>query len=467
MIPFPISSAPGAKPQEGGGRLINCYAEKTEPGARAPVVWKRSPGLRQKLFITGHSHLRGAILVSSTLILILDSRAYNTTSVFSQSNLGALSGSARVTVAKNNAGTPNIVCVTENGAFNLFTGSAPTSFADSDLPQPNSVCDIDGYLIFSIADGRIFATGLNAVTVASNSFTTEQGLSLRRVVKFRGELFAFGDKWTGLYRNAGTSPFPLERQFTIPRGICGTHAIAGWEEGWTNDLIWVGEDSVVYRMNGYTPEPISTPDVVRSIETATSRSLLEASVYMHNGNAFWVLTSPGEWTWEYNQTTKNWNERKSFNDEDWRLSCTVWAFDQWLSGDRATGKLFKIDGTYFREADDPLILELQTGIVANFPAKLGAPRVDFDITAAVGLADGENPVQTDPVVQISWSDDGGYSFNNPVNRAIGGEGESIRNVTVLRTGVSKAKGRRYKLRVSDPVHVGIMGGQTAASQRGP
>lgn len=467
-IPFPITSAPGIKAQEGGGRLINCYAEKTEPGARQPVIWKRSPGLLEQMTASSHTHLRGAILVGSTLLLVMDDRVYSTTSAFTAggTNLGTLSGTTRVTIAKNNAATPNIIAVTENGAFNLFTASTPSAFVDGDLPQPNSVCSLDGYLIFSIADGRIFSTDLNSVSVSTSSYTTEQGLLLRRVVNFRGEVFAFGDKWTGVYRNAATSPFPLERRtFTIPRGICGTHAIAGFEEGWANDLIWVGEDNVVYRMNGYTPEPISTPDIVRAVETCADRSLLEASVYMHNGNAFWVLTSPGEWTWEYNRSTQNWNERQSFNTDDWRMSATVWAFDQWLAGDRDTGKIFKISPTYFKEANDPLIVELQTGIVANFPAKLGAPRADFDITAAVGLAAGEDPTQTTPEVQISWSDDGGYSYGNPVNREMGGEGEATKNVTILRTGVSKAKGRRFKLRISDPVHVGIMGGQMVVGQR--
>jgi len=50
-IPFPLSSFPGANPQEGAGRLINCYAEPlgeaSKPSAPAPVVWRGSAGLSQ------------------------------------------------------------------------------------------------------------------------------------------------------------------------------------------------------------------------------------------------------------------------------------------------------------------------------------------------------------------------------------------------------------------------------------
>ena len=33
-VPFPVTSAPGARPQESAGRLINAYAVKTEQGVQ-------------------------------------------------------------------------------------------------------------------------------------------------------------------------------------------------------------------------------------------------------------------------------------------------------------------------------------------------------------------------------------------------------------------------------------------------
>lgn len=457
--------------QEGGGRLINCYAEKTGETARFPVIWRRCGGLRQLVSIASHIHLRGAILQASTVLLVLDTRVYSLTvsaGVYTATNLGALAGTDPVTVAKNNASTPDIVAVSPaEGAFNLFLASAPTSFADADLPQPVSVCSLDGYFIFPIGDGRIFASQLNSVSVASNSNTTEQGLANRRGVTFRGEYFNFGDKWCGVYRDAGTSPFPLERKFTIPRGICGTNAIAGWEPGWANELIWVGEDSVVYKLNGYTPGPISTADVARDIEAAGQagdHSLLEASVYMDGGHAFWALTYPGNWTWTYNNTTGNWAERESYGRDDWRGSQTIKAFNQWIVGDRTTGKIFGIDPAVRNEGDDPLVMMLRSGCAANFPSRIAIPRADFDFTAGVGIAGG-SATQVDPKVQIRWSLDGGASFGNPVLRSLGAQGEYSRKCTVNRGGMSRGKGVVYELLISDQVHASFMGGQFAAEPR--
>lgn len=471
-IPVPVSSSPGVRPQEGAGRLLNCFAEKTEAGARFPVLWKRCAGMRQVLNIAGHSHFRGAILVGATLIVAMDNRAYTVTVTagsFSAVNEGALAGDEPITVAKNNAATPNIVCVTENGCLNLFTSGAPTNFADADLPQPNSVAELNGYFLWTIGDGRIFASALNAVTVATNSFTTEQSFSgLLRGVTFKGEFYAFGRTGIGVYKDIGASPFPLQRQFAIEKGIVGTHAVAGWEDRWIGELIWVGDDNIVYRLNGYTPEPVANDDVTRDISDAVlagDGALLEATVYMQGKHAFWRLTYPGNWTWDYNATTKNWNERESFNRDDCRASGSVHAFNRWLLGDRTTGKLFSVDDAYTREGDDPLIYEIYTGIAANFPARIAIPRADFDFTAAVGMADGEDPIQTNPTVLIRWSLDGGYTWGSFVQRKLGMQGQGNKAVTVQRIGLTSGKGVRFHFKISDPVHVGFMGGQIPTDVR--
>ena len=56
-VPFPVTSSPGARPQEGAGRLINAYAIKTEQGAATPLKWMRSPGLRQLTAAAGSGPL--------------------------------------------------------------------------------------------------------------------------------------------------------------------------------------------------------------------------------------------------------------------------------------------------------------------------------------------------------------------------------------------------------------------------
>jgi len=466
-IVFPPSSAPGTRPQESGGRLINAYAEKTQVGAPSQIIIRRSSGLVRVATAADPSiHTRGFLDIGTEALWILNNRVVKFNSAFTVTDVGALSGTEPVTVARNNAATPNNVVVTSTGAFNLFSGSVPTAFADSDLPaSPTSVCDFDGYFVFSYGDGRIFASDLNSVAVSALSFNTEQGLFIRRVVRHSGRLYAFGDKWTGVYRDAGTSPFPFAREVVIPRGIAGTHAIAGWETGWANELLWAGDDFIVYKLEGYTPVPISSDDVSRDIQAAVlagDRSLIEAFVYMYNKNAFWVLSCHDRWTWEYNLSTGEWNERKSYNRDNWKGMKTIRMFDRWLIGDEYSGELYEISGSYFLEGSDPLIWHVESGVLSSFPRGMVVPRASFNCTTGVGNFAGVE----DPKIEISWSLDGGYHYGDPVIRRLGGPGQTNSHPYILSGGLSKGQGVRYRLRVSDPVHVGLSGGVIEVEQRG-
>lgn len=466
-IIFPPSSAPGTRLQESGGRLKNCFAEKTPTGAPSTIIHRRSPGL-ERVALAGHVHTRGFLDIGTEAIWILNERAIKINSAYVITDLGALSGTDPVTMARNNAVTPNNVVVTSLGCFNLFSASPPTAFADADLPTtPTSVCEFHGYFAWSFADGRLFASDLNSVSVSALSLNTEQGLLGRRVVSYAGRLYYFGDKWTAVYRDAGTSPFPFAREVTIPRGIVGTHAVAGWEYGWANQLIFAGDDFCVYQLNGYTPTLISNDDVSRDIQAAVlagNRNLIEAYVYMFGKNAFWVLSCHDMWTWEYNLATGEWNERVSHNKLNWKGMKSLRKFDQWLIGDEYTGELYKVSGSYFLDGTDPLIWEVESGAIVDFPMGSVAHRASFHMTAGVG--DYVSPGASDPKVAVSWSLDGGYSFGDPVIRSLGGPGQSKSHPYVLNCGLSKGQGLRYRLRVSDPVHVGLMGGIVEIEQRG-
>lgn len=48
-VPWPVSTSPGQRPQEGAGRLINVFAEPRgvdSSGNPLGVVWHRVPGVR-------------------------------------------------------------------------------------------------------------------------------------------------------------------------------------------------------------------------------------------------------------------------------------------------------------------------------------------------------------------------------------------------------------------------------------
>lgn len=469
-IPFPQSSAPGVRPQDGAGRLINAYCEVT-PSTPPRPVWRRVPGLAQRLLIDAHSHCRGMMMgPSDTLMIALDNRLYSVTksgTVYTAGNRGVLNGTDLVTMARNNkAGTPDMVVVTADGAFNMTVGGAPTSFADADLPQPNSVVFFKGYFIFTSRDGRLFSTGLNAVTVDALAFqrTDFRSDDLLRAVAFGDMLFAFGTASCEVYRDVGSSPFPLAFTTAIPRGLLAPFAVAGFEEGWASALIWAADDGVIYRLNGSTPERISTPAVERAIEALADKSTLAASVYMASGHPVWCLSSPS-WTWCYDVSTGWWHERKSYGFDRWRASCSVRAWGEWLAGDNTTGALYAVTEASQGEHTSPLVWTIESDRVTAFPGRIATPRTDFMFSTGVGIAPGSAPMQTAPRVSVSYSNDGGFVWSDPVLRELGPQGTPQQRVMMTRTGIAGPNGKRWRVSGSDAVPVSFHGAEMAAQPR--
>lgn len=474
-IPWPLSTSPGSNPQESAGRLINCRAEPLGDTGSSKVLWRRVPGLT-RFSNTSYITPRGSLLVVNLVYQALKDKLITIDSAGVETLVGTLSGSGRVTFARNNAGTPQVACVTENGAFQL-TPVSVVAWADADLPQPNSVCFQDGYFFFTIGDRRCFATGLNAITVDSSCFITVQSRSsdtLLRGIAYKGLLFLFCSSSCEIWNDtANAAPaFPYSRMAVIDRGLIGASAIAGWEDGF-GKLCWVADDNGVYRFDGsLQPEKVSPPDLDALIAAVTDKTTLVAGCYVHSGKSIWHLSSP-DWTWEFNINTEKWNERESFMAGNnttgaysrGRLDGGINAFGKWLVGDYQTGDMLYVDDTNYTEVDQPLRMRMESGPVQDFPNRLRVARADFDWATGVGIASGSAPMQTAPQVGISWSNDDGQTWGNPLLRPLGEMGNSKRRVTVLNTGQTTHQGRRWRMDVSDAVYGSFMSATQSADPR--
>jgi hypothetical protein len=466
-IPFPLSSAPGASPQESAGRLINCYAEplgkdiEFKKGMAPPaVVWRKSPGLT--LFgASGQTGFRGQILVDNTLYAAWNNKVSKFTSGGVETLLtGTMTGTEKVFFARNNKTTPDVVCVAPGtGAFTV-TSTAVSAFADVDVGAPNSVCFMDSFFIFTYGDGTLQASGQNDVTINTLDKTKAQSKpgGLTRAVPFNGQLVALGPAFGEVYNNtANATGFPFTRSYVLQRGLLSPYAIAGHEDGFGSALIWVADDNSVVKHNG-TPNPlkISPPDLERLIAGVSDKTTLEASVYIAQGHPKWVISCP-TFTWEFDLGSQKWNERASYLQTRWRAIGGCYAFGKWIMGDTQAGQLIYVDPTNYAEVSDPLVFHLESGPVQHFPNRTKVARADFDFVTGVGIATGVDPTQTDPSVGISWSQDLGVTWGNELVRKLGRQATPTR-VTMLRTGMTGVMGRRWRLISSDAVYLGFLGG---------
>jgi hypothetical protein len=464
-IPFPTTTAKDTPALGGIGRMVNVIMEQLPNGM---INRKRAPGLTQFTQSVGNAtHCRGMILANDNALLVI----YNgfcelVDSLGVSTALGPVNGSAIVTVARNKATTPDIVCVTNGTVYRLTTTGAPAPYPDPNVGVPNSVCFGDGYFFFTYASGlcrssAINGTAINLLDVIQvNSSPTE----LLRGVFHAQTLFLFNkatiEAWTNTANPVG---FPFSRSAVIPRGLLSQNAVAGFEAGFPATLIFVGSDHIVYLMQGYSPVRISTSDIERRIQNVNDDTTLRASVYMSEGHAIWQLTSE-DFTFTYDVTNSCWTERKSDGQDFSRIECGMFAFGNWLVGDYATGKIGLVDANTFTEYGTTLTWSIDSLETRTFPRQMIVTRGDFNFVMGTGVIP---PNETyDPVTQyasfpqvaISWSDDGGATFGFPVLRGLGAIGITGNAVTVLRAGQTYRQGRVWKLSVSDPVYCGLLSG---------
>lgn len=469
-IPFPVATSPGAKPQEAGGRIINGYVEELGDKAPNKTVIRRCPGL-VNFGTSAQAGYRGSILVNDVLYAAFSGKLEKWTSAGGASvNVGNLNGTARGFFAANNNTTPDKVFVDPSGNIATFTTSSVTnSYPDPDLPAVNSVDFLDGYLVFTTGDGRAFASDLNSTSINALSFGKAEAKSdgLVRGVAWSGRMLFFGTQTTEIWTNAGTSPFPFARSTVVPRGLAGPYCVSGYEDGFSRGPIWVADDNCVYKLDGYTPTKVSTPDVARRIQAITDKTTLIATSYMDGDHAFFELSCPS-WTLLLDTSTSQWTEADSYLVARSRRAGAISAYNKWLTGDTLTGNVQQITSVANDEIGNPLRLRIESGPVLDFPGGMAVGRADFYFTTGVGLAPGNDPVQTDPDVEISWSDDGGLTWSYPILRTLGRQSETLQLVSlVMCTGRTNWIGRRWRVDISSNVYAAFMFATMSDDARAP
>jgi hypothetical protein len=422
---------------------------------------------------------RGQFDVNGLLYAARNNAALTVTSSGTVTALtGALSGSDLVTWAKNNRSpTPDVVAVSlANGAFSV-SSTAVTAYPDGNLTganQPNSVSFLDGYFLFTIADGRIFASGVNDIWV-SDSDHTQNALSVARAdlsdglvrgTSASGLFYAWGKKACTVYSDAATSPFPLARSGVIQVGLIGAAAITGFDPGWGLAQYFVATDNSVRRVDGFAAIPVSNKDVERDLAAQTDKTQIEMSCYVIGGRPAIVVKGPN-FCWEMNAATGFWNERRSADMNTWRVSRSVYFSGKWYYGDTLTTQLAEISFTTYDELGVAFTARLESGPLKQFPHRIRCAGAQFDFTTGVGVPGTSD--STDPSLWISTSRDGGATWSTPiVRRGLGQQGDFQRPVFVNRLGgIATQHGIRFRLDTSSPVYSTFRGGRADVNLLGP
>lgn len=458
-VPLPLISAPGRDTQATGGRIVNAFLEKLSNTAGQKYAYWRAPGLKLFKELTG-TNFRGALVVGSLLYVVVDDKAYSVTSGGTVTQMtGTVSGTVGVFMARNNAASPDIVIVSPGDGAQIISAGAVSSYPDADVGQPNSVVFHKGYFVFTYGDGTSMVSGLNSTSVATTDEATAESKPdplLRAIPLGNGQILLCGSASIEVWGGQNDTAYPWSYIATIPRGIIGAYAIAGHEDGFGKGIFFVGDDFGVHTLNGYATVKISPPDVDRAIAAETDKDEIRVSVFISGGRSF-VAVQGANWCWVYDVGEQTWHERESYLVKYWRACFPIKAFDKWLCGDLTTGDLLEIDMNTQTEVGDPLRMRIETGPMGAFPKAVRINGIELYLTKGAGDAEGLDPVETDPDIEIAISKDGGNTWSNPRVVKIGRQAITSGRVRASIWGQATNQGVQWRFDMSSSVPFALMG----------
>lgn len=427
----------------------NCYLITT-PGGRNEVALIGSPGTA--LFSTITGACRGVHVLGSTYYAVFGTTLYSVSSAGTAASLGTIAGSGRVDIADD--GT-NMVIVTGYGNPGYVYDGSLATITDPDFPGADTVEYTGGFFVFTSTGENWFisevnsATSYNALDVAAND--GEEVLTIREDHR---EILLFGPKNTRVWMNTGNVDFAFERNdsIEIERGTYAQWSVAKDD----NTLFFLGDDLVVYRMEGYTPVRVSDEgteaELSQYLEDGHNADLQAAYAYAYtdHGHKFYKLTVPNRGTHVFDVAMGAWHSRKHWDYETHHSFDYAFCYGKHLVGG-IDGNVYHMSRSYHDDDGTTLKRIRRSQVFAGDDRRLRWKEIKLIMNVGEGLTTGQG---SDPEVVIHWSNDYGRTWSSERQLSIGQAGDYTKTVATRNCG--SARNRIIEYYQTDPVPFEVM-----------
>jgi hypothetical protein len=445
-------------------RTVNLYPaiDETRKGKEVAALYG-TPGL--ELFATvGIGAIRGVFCsANGRAFVISNTELYEITSGGSSTLMGTLTSDATIVTITENF-TQLIIC--DQTDLYTLTYSTDTFAKVSDVHKPNAktVTYIDGYAVINKVDsGEFYISDIQDATAwdALEFATAEQSPDkLVRVFAALGQLYLFGERTTEAWYNSADVDFPFEKVngANMPVGCAAANSVVEMD----NSIVWLGQaengQGIVYRMQGYVPQRISTHAIEYAINRSTDLSNIRAYCYQQDGHTFYVMTGGNlETTLVYDASTQLWHER-AYLEEDGSFSthkgsCCMFAFGKHLVGDKTNGNIYHMSLDYFDDDGREIRAERTFTHISDEGKSFKVKSLQVDFEYGVGLTSGQG---SDPQCWLQVSDDGAKTWSPEYAASIGAIGNYKARAVWRRLGQTDGM-MTFKVVITDPVKRAICG----------
>jgi hypothetical protein len=302
-----------------------------------------------------------------------------------------------------------------------------------------------------------FALAFDPLDIAAKSGSADPIVA---ILTYQKQLWLIGALTTEIWIGTGAADF----YFQLVQGAYIDHGCIAPYTAANTDIVgfWLMQDrvgkNIIVKTEGYGVVEISTPFLVKEFDSYITTSDAIGFCWQQEDHAFYVLIfQSANKTWLYELKTQQWNEWSWLNTDDGsynrhRANCGMYFNGKNLIGDWETGKIYALNSETYTDAGNPIVrIKTFLHMVDNMD-RVGYPTFDADIEPATQAAD----IDTEPLIFLSWSDDRGVTFGNPVAQSMGKGGQTLTTISWNRLGM--ARDRVFKLQTSVPIKFVLNGG---------
>jgi len=434
-------------------RTVNFWPQKqANPKAKSPYILEGWPGKTLFGSVSGGSD-RGMFEHQGIVYKVTGTTLYTVASDGTHTSRGTISGTARCIFAPIGS---NVVIVSAGSVWQ-WDGTNLTSINDSDLESPNSAAHINNQILYDGDGGRFCvsdAGDASSIEALNYAAAESEADDLVRVYTFGQTAYLMGEKTIELWWNSGQGNPPFDRieGGIIRVGLAALHSPASDDD----NIYFIGDDLQVYSLRGSASAivtAISTLPMVQELQTYGTVSDAIGWCMNLDGQWFYILTFPtANKTWAY-PIGGEWFELVTGTSGRDSANSYVYAFGKHLVADYASGNIYQLTG-YTENGSEIIRLRdsapLHGGLVGRPGKRLEMNRFELIMETGVGLLSGQG---SNPVVMLSFSDDGGKTFSTEMWGEVGKLGSFQQKVEWFCLGSFES--RIIRIRVSDPIYWAI------------
>lgn len=441
-IPFTNGSYQSRSRPFSSQRCVNYRPNIAPAPALSAECLYQTEGIELVLSSLLNAPCRGAHTMNSKPYFVIGDRLYridrtvnpDLTEIFTPVNLGVIAGSGQVMMDSGWSGTGYELAIVSPGfaayAYREATGVITSLTGTANFLSPvEDVINVNGFFVFvQTGTNTIFHSNLNDI-LTYNALDFELITRTSRLVgliKYRGQIFAMGDKETLPYSFIGGANFVFQYQpnSTIPSGLNNVTSKTTIRQSFCYLGGGNNESPAVWLSSGGYPQKISTEAIdyrIRGNALLGSSSIYAFSI---DGGEYIVLRVADD-CFVFDLNTGRWHERRSTDgdsDIPWRANHITLAYGRLFVGDSIDGRIGSLNGAN---------TEYGVNVSRHFTLQpfdnKGKALTVSEILLAMDSGFGGE-------MSMDYSDDGGNTWSNGILVSSGAVGEYGRHVSWNRLG---------------------------------